>query len=62
MGGGFKHFLCSLHFTPILGEMIQIEKHIFLTGLKPPGTWMSRWKLGSKVRINGLYLQGIPHL
>ena len=34
LGGGFKYFVI---FTPIPGEMIQFDEHIFqMHGLKPP--------------------------
>ena len=32
LGGGLKYFL----FSHLLGEMIQIDEHIFSIGLKPP--------------------------
>ena len=53
VGGGFKYFI----FTPILGEMIQFDEHIFQTGPVSPAAikgmqktsaWMSQ-----EVRING---------
>ena len=33
-GGGFKYVLCS----PLLGEMIQVDEHIFQMGLVQPPT------------------------
>ena len=32
LGGGFKHFLCS----PLPGEMVQLDEHIFQNGLVQP--------------------------
>ena len=40
LDGGFKYFA----FSPLFGEIIQFDEHIFSDGLKPPTSqsWISR--------------------
>ena len=33
LGGGFRYFLFPLLFSPLLGEMMQFDEHIFQMGL-----------------------------
>ena len=37
LGGGFKRFL----FSPLPGEMIQCDEHIFQMALKPPSLFFN---------------------
>ena len=56
LGGGFKHFL----FSPLLGEMIQFDEHIFQMGwfnhqLDFPSNWGAIWgpRIFQNHRVDG---------
>ena len=47
--GGVARLHGMFFLTPSRWKEVKVEPHTF------GGTWMSRWKLGSMVRINGLF-------